>query len=75
MIHCESSGSFVFVTPSNQRIDVDLDFEHTPEGCCTISAGHIASQVTLNASDVRELIVELTKVAKILERKNATRNY
>jgi len=67
MIHREPNGSFVFVN-GNQRIDVDLDMEHCPEGCCTISAGHVASQVMLDASGMRELIMELEKVAKILER-------
>lgn len=67
MIHSEPNGSFVFVTDRDQRIDVDLDMEYAPEGCCTISAGPVASQVTLNASEVRELIVKLIEVAKILE--------
>lgn len=68
MIHNEPDGGFIFVTDSDERIDVDLNMEHAPEGCCSISAGHAASQVHLNASEVRELIVELQKVAKILER-------
>ena len=67
MIHREPNGSFIFVN-GDQRIDVDLDMEHCPEGCCTISAGHVASQVILNASEVREFIMEFETVAKILER-------
>ena len=66
MIHRESNGSFILVS-GDERIDVDLDMEHTPIGCCAISAGNVVSQVTLSASEMRELIVELTKVAEILE--------
>jgi diadenosine tetraphosphate (Ap4A) HIT family hydrolase len=69
MIHFEDDGSFVFVTPNSQRVDVDLNMEDAPKGYCTISAGaNAASQAHLNASEVRELIAELEKVAKKLDR-------